>query len=179
MAILPVVKYGDPILRKKVNKININQIPFLDSLISDMFETMYDEEGIGLAANQVGKNMDLMVVDVSHIEEYVNLDPFVFINLEILEEEGNIEIEEGCLSVPEIRAKIKRAESILVKYYNREGIQKIEKFDGMLCRVILHEIDHLNGKFFTDYLSPAKRKLISKRLLEISQNGYPSTGVIL
>ena len=103
----------------------------------------------------------------------------MFINLEIIEEEGSIEIEEGCLSVPEIRAKIKRAESILVKYYNKEGIQKTEKFDGMLCRVILHEIDHLNGKFFTDYLSPAKRKLISKRLLEISQNGYPSTGVIL
>ena len=93
MAILPVVKYGDPILRKKVNKVNINQIPILDSLISDMFETMYDEEGIGLAANQVGKNMDLMVVDVSHIEEYMNLDPFVFINLEIIEEEGSIEIE--------------------------------------------------------------------------------------
>ena len=179
MAVLPVVKYGDPILRKKVESVKLDSIYTLTEFIDDMFDTMYEEEGIGLAANQVGVDMNLMVIDVTHLDEYENLEPMVFINTEIIEEEGSIEIEEGCLSIPEIRASIPRAESIVAKFYDEEGNSKTEKFSGMLCRVILHEIDHLNGKFFTDYLSPAKRKLVHSKLIEISKDGYPSTGVIL
>ncbi|MAJ45362.1 MAG: peptide deformylase [Candidatus Marinimicrobia bacterium] len=179
MSVLPVVKYGNTILRKKVKFINPDMISDLRNLINNMFDTMYEEEGIGLAANQVGFDMNLMVIDVSHLDEYKNIEPMVFINTEILEEKGYIEIEEGCLSIPEIRASVKRAETVVVKFYDEEGNRKTQKFSGMLCRVILHELDHLNGKFFTDYLSPAKRKLVHNKLIEISKNGYPSTGVIL
>jgi len=179
MAVLPVVKYGDPILRKKVELMDLTQFEKYTELIDDMYDTMYEEEGIGLAANQVGVDLDLMVIDVTHLEEYENLEPMVFINTEILKEEGSIEIEEGCLSIPEIRASITRAETIHVKFYDEHGDCKTERFSGMLCRVILHEIDHLNGKFFTDYLSPAKRKLVHSKLIEISKDGFPSTGVIL
>ena len=179
MSVLPVVKYGDPILRQKVKSVNLNKIEFLVDFIDDMFDTMYEEEGIGLAANQVGKDLNLMVIDVTHLDEYEHLEPIVFINTEIIEEEGSIEIEEGCLSIPEIRASISRAESIIIKFYDINGVSKTEKFSGMLCRVILHEIDHLNGKFFTDYLSPAKRKLVHNKLIEISKNGFPSTGVTI
>lgn len=179
MAVLPVVKYGDPILRKKVDIMDLNKFDNYIELIDDMFDTMYEEEGIGLAANQVGVDLDLMVIDVTHLEEYENLEPMVFINTKILEEEGSIEIEEGCLSIPEIRASIERPETIVAKFYDEEGNSKTEKFSGILCRVILHEIDHLNGKFFTDYLSPAKRKLVHSKLIEISKDGFPSSGVIL
>ena len=179
MSVLPVVKYGDPILRKKAKLVDINELKYLSELIDDLFDTMYEEEGIGLAANQVGVDLDLMVIDVIHLEEYEHLKPLVFVNTKILEEEGEIEIEEGCLSIPEIRATIPRAESIIVKYVDESGNSITEKFSGMLCRVILHEMDHLQGKFFTDYLSPAKRKLVHGKLIEISKNGFPSTGVIL
>ena len=179
MAVLPIVKYGDPILRKKVNNVALEDIENLSELLDDMFDTMYEEEGIGLAANQIDINLNLMVLDVTHLEEYEKLEPMVLINTEILEEHGNIEIEEGCLSIPEIRASIPRSESILISYYDEFGKCKKNKFDSMLCRVILHEIDHLKGKFFTDYLSPAKHKLVHSKLLEISEDGFPSTGIIL
>jgi peptide deformylase len=179
VAVLPVVKYGDSILRKKVNKVDISHLEKLTDLIDDMFDTMYEEEGIGLAANQVGVNLNLMIIDVSHLDEYKDLEPIVFFNSEISEEYGCIELEEGCLSIPEIRATIPRAETIVVQYTDELGNHNTKHFDGMLCRVILHEMDHLNGKFFTDYLSPAKRKLIHSKLLEIAQDGFPSTGVVL
>ena len=179
MAVLPIVKYGDPILRKKVNQVYLDEIVNLSKVLEDLFDTMYEEEGIGLAANQINVNLNLMVLDLTHLEEYEKLEPMVLINTEILKEYGKIAFEEGCLSIPEIRATIFRAESILIKYYDEFGECKKNKFDGMLCRVILHEIDHLKGKFFTDYLSPAKRKLVHSKLLEISEDGFPSTGIIL
>lgn len=177
MAVLPVVKYGDPILRKKTSK--VDDFTNLDSLIDDMFDTMYEEEGIGLAANQVGQNLNLMVLDVSHLEGFETVEPMVLINSKIVDTEGEIEIEEGCLSIPEIRASINRPETITLSFNNENGVEKTEKYSGMMSRVIQHEIDHLNGKFFTDYLSPAKRKLIHNRLLEIAKTGKPSTGVIV
>lgn len=179
MAVLPVVKYGDPILRKKVNKVDINEIGQLTNLLDDMFDTMYEEEGIGLAANQVGVNLNLMIIDVTHLDEYKELEPIVFINTEVLKENGSIELEEGCLSIPEIRATIPRAESIVIRYIDEFGQSNTTQFNGMFCRVILHELDHLNGKFFTDYLSSAKRKLVHSKLLEIAEDGFPSTGVVL
>ena len=179
MSVLPIVKYGNPILRKKVEQVDFRELENLSQLLKDMFDTMHEEEGIGLAANQIGLSLNIMVLDVQHLAEYEKLEPMVLINTEILEQNGEIEMEEGCLSIPEIRAKIPRSESILIKYYNEFGECKKNRFDGMLCRVILHEIDHLHGKFFTDYLSPVKRKLVYSKLLEISKDGFPSTGVIL
>ena len=177
MAVLPVVKYGDPILRKKTSK--VVEFDNLDSLIDDMFDTMYEEEGIGLAANQVGKNINLMVLDVSHLEEFETVEPMVLINSKIVDTEGEVEIEEGCLSIPDIRASIIRPETITLSFKDENGVEKNEKYSGMMSRVIQHEIDHLNGKFFTDYLSPAKRKFIHNRLLEIAKTGKPTTGVIV
>ena len=185
MAILPVVKYGDPILRKKVDEVtDFNQ---LEDFINDMFETMYNERGIGLAANQVGVNLAILVFDISDYqmdEESDSTDTFdpnprIFINPKILESVGECSMEEGCLSVPEIRANVVRPETITLQYDDLDKNKCSEIFSGLSARVILHEIDHLNGKFFTDYLSTSKRMLIHKRLQEIALNGSPSTGIIL
>ena len=178
MAVLPILELPHPVLRRRARKVREIGAKTL-RLAYDMVDTMRDAGGIGLAANQINVNLNLIVLDITHLEEYKKLEPMVLINTEILEENGKIGIEEGCLSIPEIRATISRAESILITYYDEFGECKKNKFDGMLCRVILHEIDHLNGKLFTDYLSPAKRKLVHSKLLEISEDGFPSTGVIL
>ena len=174
---LKIIKYGDPILRKKVKPVFdfIN----LHSLVDQMFNTMYEEKGIGLAANQVGYSLNLLVIDTSVIEELENTKPYVFINTEIIGLKGSSIMEEGCLSVPDIRAEIERPETIIIKYQDLEQKFHEESFSGLLSRVIQHELDHLNGKFFTDYLPPAKKILFKKRLLEITNNGSPSTGIIL
>ncbi|MBC8311240.1 MAG: peptide deformylase [Candidatus Marinimicrobia bacterium] len=185
MALLPVVKYGDSILRKKVD--TVVDFSQLDSLIDDMFDTMYNESGIGLAANQVGVSLAILVFDIGDYEldeeevaddEFMS-DPRVFINPKIIESIGECSMEEGCLSVPEIRAEVVRAETITLQYEDMEQNSYSETFTGLSARVILHEIDHLNGKFFTDYLSKSKRMLIQKRLQEIALTGTPSTGIIL
>jgi peptide deformylase len=171
-----VVKYGDPILRKKVDEV----IDFsnLSLLLEKMYRTMYNEHGIGLAANQVGISLNILVIDTSSMEEEI-LEPFSFINSHIIESKGLIKMEEGCLSVPDIRAEISRPETITIRY--QDVYQKFHTsiFSGISARVIQHELDHLDGKFFTDYLSPVKKSIINKRLLEISKNGQPSTGIIV
>ena len=185
MSLLSVVKYGDPILRKKVDR--VTDFSKLDILIEDMFETMYYERGIGLAANQVGVNLSILVFDIGDSEsnddendegELIS-EPRVFINPKIIETAGECSMEEGCLSVPEIRAEVVRAETITLEYNDLDTNSYSEIFTGLSARVILHEIDHLYGKFFTDYLSKSKRMLIKKRLQEISLTGTPSTGIIL
>jgi len=105
--------------------------------------------------------------------------PYIFINSEIIESEGSTIMEEGCLSVPDIRAEIERPETIIIKFQDLEQNFHEETFNGLISRVIQHELDHLKGKLFVDYLSPGKKMLIKKRLLEISKNGSPSTGIIL
>ncbi len=183
MALLPLIKYGNPILRKKTNPVEDFNI---QKLIDDMFETMYHEKGIGLAANQVGENLSILVFDIGDYDhsssDIFSKDiqgPQVFINPEVIEEIGKCSMEEGCLSVPDIRAEIVRPESITLRYQNINKEWKNKSFSGLEARVLLHEIDHLNGKIFTDYLSPTKRTLINKRLLEIAKNGQPSTGIIV
>ena len=173
--ILPILKYGDPVLRKKVN--NITDFKNISNIVELMFNTMYAEKGIGLAANQVGLNINLMVMDTSPIEE--GAETHVFINSNIIETNGSIIMEEGCLSVPDIRAEIRRPESIIVEYNNINNNLIEKQFSGLIARVIQHEFDHLQGKFFIDYLAQSKRSLINKRLVEISANGIPSTGIIL
>ena len=175
--ILKVLKYGDPILRKKVE--DVSDFTNLPYLVEQMFITMHEESGIGLAANQIGYSLNLMVLDISNLEGEEDCKPYILINTEIIESNGSSIMEEGCLSVPDIRAEIERPETIIIKFQDLEQNFYEESFTGLLSRVIQHELDHLNGKFFVDYLSPAKKILIKKRLLEISKNGSPSTGIIL
>ncbi len=176
MAVLPVVKFGDPILRQKTEP--VENIQDAIALVDDMFDTMYEEAGMGLAANQIGVSRNFMVVDISQAEEEDDR-PRIIINSEIRETQGLAEMEEGCLSIPEIRATIPRPAEIILHYLDENGEAHEDLFDGLLARVIQHEVDHLNGVFFTDYLTPAKRSLINKRLSEIAETGAPTTGIIL
>jgi len=175
--ILKVRKYGDSILRKKVA--DVIDFTILPQLAEKMFNTMYEENGIGLAANQVGYSLNLLIIDTSNLDGEEEKKSYVMINCNIINIEGTVIMEEGCLSVPDIRAEIERPETITVKYQDLEQRFHEETFTGIISRVIQHELDHLNGKYFVDYLSPAKSMLIKKRLLEISINGSPSTGIIL
>ncbi len=174
--ILPVLKYGHPLLRKKV--VDVTDFNELPQFVNKMFLTIKEEGGIGLAANQVGKSINLLIVDINFMEEEESKS-LIFINSKVIKTEGSSIMEEGCLSVPDIRAEIKRPETITLQYQDMEQRVHENIFSGLISRVIQHELDHLSGKYFVDYLSPSKRMLIHKRLLEISKNGKPSTGIIL
>ena len=123
----------------------------LPQMAKQMFDTMHEERGIGLAANQVGWCINLLVMDTSIMEGEEDSHPYVFINSEIIKTEGSVVIEEGCLSVPEIRAEIKRPETIILRYQNFDQTYQEEIFTGLGSRVIQHELDHLKGKLFVDY----------------------------
>jgi peptide deformylase len=148
---------GDQVLRE-----NAEQVTEFDEklkyLTEEMIEIMHASEGIGLAAPQVGKSKRLLVTDITPVEK--ESEPMVFINPVILESTGEIVLEEGCLSVPGIREEVTRPEEILLKYQTVEGIEKSERFDGWMARVLQHEIDHLDGVLFIDHLSPLKQKVI-------------------
>ena len=176
-SILPVIKYGDPILRKPVK--DITDFTSLPNMAKQMFNTMYEESGIGLAANQVGWSLNLLVFDTSNIDQEEDSKPYILINSKIIKTKGSIVLEEGCLSVPDIRAEIERPETITIRYQDLDKNFHENTFTGIISRVIQHELDHLQGKYFIDYLPLAKKLLIKKRLLEISKNGRPSTGIIL
>ena len=176
-SILSIVKYGDPILRKKVK--GVTDFTSLPDMTEKMFNTMYEEGGIGLAANQVGWSLNLLILDTSNLEGGENIEPSIFINSNIIKTEGSIVLEEGCLSVPDIRADINRPETITLRYQDLDQNFHENTFSGIVSRVIQHELDHLQGKFFIDYLPPAKRSLINKRLSEIAKKGRPSTGIVL
>ena len=159
MARLPIIEFPDPRLRtvaRPVKEVDTR----IRQLIDDMFETMYEAPGIGLAATQVDVHERLLVLDVSEDKSY----PMVFINPEIVESEGSQVYQEGCLSVPGIYADVKRAERIVVKALDRDGQPFQVSADGLLAVCIQHEMDHLAGKVFVDYLSPLKRELVRKKL---------------
>jgi len=160
MALLEIKKYPENILKKKTAPvIDINSS--IQRLIDDMIETMYAAKGVGLAANQVGVSKRLCVIDVSVADEKTPL--IVLINPEIIERKGSVETEEGCLSIHEYRAKVKRAEEVLVKGFDRKG-KPIEIAGGdLFARALQHEIDHLDGLLFIDRLSPIKREFFKKR----------------
>ncbi len=159
MAKLDILHFPDKRLRTKAQKIS-NIDDNLRTIISDMFETMYDAPGIGLAATQVNVHQRLMVIDVS--EE--NDQPLCFINPIITHKEGIELMQEGCLSVPGFYEDIERAEAITVKALDKQGEEFELTTDGLLAVCIQHEIDHLDGKLFVDYLSPLKRNRIRKKL---------------
>ncbi|NVK56995.1 MAG: peptide deformylase [Alteromonadaceae bacterium] len=159
MAILDVLQFPDERLRtvaKPVGEVNSE----VKQLVADMFETMREENGIGLAATQVDRHVRLVVMDVSEERS----EPRVFINPEIVSKEGSTISEEGCLSVPGNYAKVDRAEKVTVKALDGEGEPFELTAEGLLAICIQHELDHLNGKLFVDYLSPLKRQRIRKKL---------------
>lgn len=170
--ILPVTVYGEPLLRKTASPI-AKDYPGLQELIDNMYDTMYNADGIGLAAPQVGLSIRLFIVDGTQVaDEDKTLTNFktAFINPEILDITGvPWEMEEGCLSIPNIRENVKRDEQVTIRYFNREWEEKTETYNGMAARVILHEYDHLEGKLFTDYVSPLRKKLLRSKLNAISK----------
>jgi peptide deformylase len=160
MAKLTILEFPDPKLRKRAIPVGTVD-DALNTLIDDMFETMYDAPGIGLAATQVDVHIRLLVVDVSAD----NNEPIALINPEILEKDGETVSEEGCLSVPGYYEEVKRAEYVRVRFLDRNGDAAELEAEGLLAICIQHEMDHLEGKLFVDYISEAKRQRIRKRLL--------------
>lgn len=162
MAVLPIRKYGDPILRQKAKPQTVFD-EALRALAADMIETMQAASGIGLAANQVGLPHALCVVEVSLIEE--GAASRAFVNPEIVQTSSELAtMEEGCLSIPDINEEVERNVRIKLRFHDLEGNPHEEEFEGMYARVLQHEIDHLNGIFFVDRLSALKRKLLKKKL---------------
>jgi peptide deformylase len=176
--LLPIIAYGHPVLKRKAEVIN-KDYPKLLELINNMFETMYNANGVGIAAPQIGLSIRLFIVDTNPFsedetlsdEERSQLKSFkkIFINPEILDQNGDEwSFEEGCLSIPNIRESVLRQESIKVQYFDENFTQHIESYDGLLARVIQHEYDHIEGILFTDKLSSFKKQLLKKKLLKIS-----------
>jgi len=161
MLVLPIIKYGNPILTKKAKEIkNINQK--IVDLAQNMVRTMHSIPGIGLAAPQVNVSKRLITIDLSVGEK--SQDLIILANPELLSHEGEDISEEGCLSIPDVQEKVKRAARVIVKGIDLESNEKIVEAEGLLARVLCHEIDHINGKLFIAHLSPLKRSLIRKKL---------------
>ncbi|MBO6880411.1 peptide deformylase [Winogradskyella sp.] len=177
--ILPIVAYGDPVLKKKAKEID-KDYPKLTELIENMYETMYGAYGVGLAAPQVGLPIRLFLVDTEPFsededltdEERAQMKDFkkTFINAQILEEEGDEwAFNEGCLSIPEVREDVFRQPKIKIQYQDENFETHVEEYDGLIARVIQHEYDHIEGVLFTDKLSSFKKRLIKGKLTNISK----------
>lgn len=175
--ILPIVAYGDPVLRKKGHEVDASYFQE-NNLISDMFETMYKAHGVGLAAPQVGLDIRLFVIDATPFSEDTDipvqareqLKTFkkVFINPLITNEFGDEwSFNEGCLSIPDIREDVFRKRNIEIEYYDEQFVKHTETFDGLIARIIQHEYDHIEGVLFVDKISSLKKKLINKKLTNI------------
>lgn len=178
--ILPIVAYGAQVLRSRGKEIT-TAYPQLDKLIEDMWETMYESSGVGLAAPQVNRPVRLFIVDSTQIFKNLEEDEEgkypdgpglkeVFINAQILELHGESwAYNEGCLSIPKIREEVMRSEEVTIEYDDVQFQHHIKTFNGLTARVILHEYDHIEGKLFIDYLKPLKRKLLKSKLDDISR----------
>ncbi|MGL4714735.1 MAG: peptide deformylase [Aeromonas sp.] len=164
MAILNVLRFPDERLRTVAAPVE-TFTPELQQIVDDMFDTMYAEEGIGLAATQVNIHQRIIVIDVSENRE----DPLVLINPEILTQSGSTGIEEGCLSVPDQRALVPRAEQLTLRALDRHGKPFELAADDLLAICVQHEMDHLIGKLFVDYLSPLKRQRIRQKLEKMAR----------
>ena len=166
MSVLEVVNYGNPILRKRCNQ--VTDFSRLLDFIDDLFDTMYEEEGIGLAANQVGVDLNLFIIDISHTDD--NEFPRIFINGEITSSRGESIFSEGCLSIPKVALEVTRPEVILFKYQDIHEKWHEEEFDGLLARAIQHEIDHLNGVLIIDLVSEMQRLKVNKEIKKIKND---------
>lgn len=174
MAVLPIVTYQDEVLRKEASPVTENSEE-LQQLIDDMFETMYNADGVGLAAPQVGRLLRIFVADADVYAEDKESDeieygPITMINPSItFESEEKVTMEEGCLSIPDVMGPVTRSEKITVTFKDREFNEQTLEVDGALARVIQHEIDHLNGVLFIDHLSYFKRKLLASKLKALAE----------
>jgi peptide deformylase len=174
MATLEILSFPDSRLRIKAKPVEIFDAALL-RLISDMKETMYTENGIGLAATQVNVHKQLLVVDVSTTRNQCR----VYINPQLMQQEGSETCEEGCLSVPGIFAEVSRAKSIRVKAQNPDGTYFEETLEGLNAVCLQHEMDHLKGILFVDYLSPLKRQMVRKKLEKQKRQAGQETAVVL
>ena len=173
--ILPVIAYGDPVLKKKAEEIDENY-PNLKELIDNMFETMYASNGVGIAAPQIGRSIRLFVIDASAVAEGEDGDPScedfkrVFINPIIFEESGTEwSCEEGCLSIPRIREDVKRKPKLKIEYYDENWELYEEELEGFAARVVQHEYDHIEGILFTDRINPLRKQLLKGKLRDIQK----------
>ena len=177
--ILPIIAYGDPVLKRKALPISENY-EGLDQLIASMWETMYHAHGVGLAAPQIGKSIRLFVIDGSPFADDEDATPSdqlvlktfkkVFINAEMITEEGDdFSFTEGCLSIPDVREDVTRSSAIRLRYLDENFKEHVEEYSGLAARIIQHEYDHIEGILFTDKLSPLKKRLIKGRLDKISR----------
>ncbi len=168
--ILPIVGYGHPTLRKKATPIKADHSG-LKELIANMFETMYNAQGVGLAAPQINQPIRLFVVDGTPMtDDHPELSDFkkVFINAQVVEETGEEwAFEEGCLSIPDIREDVKRPDLLTIHYQDEDFNTFTETFSGMKARIIQHEYDHIEGVLFTDHISPLRRQMMKARLAKI------------
>lgn len=177
--VLPIVAYGDPVLKKMATEID-KDYPKLKELIADMFDTMYNAKGVGIAAPQVGKSVRLFIVDASPFaddEEYdekeagqLRVFKKVFINARILEEEGEEwSFNEGCLSIPRIREDVYRKPWVKIRYVDENFVEHTEEYEGVAARIIQHEYDHIDGVLFTDRINPLRKRLLKRKLMDISK----------
>lgn len=175
--ILPIVAFGDPVLKKVAADID-PEYPGLQKLITDMFDTMYNAKGVGLAAPQIGKSIRLFVVDATPFSEDPENDEEaalagfkrVFINAKISDEKGKEwAFNEGCLSIPKIREDVMRKPELTITYVDQNFQPQKEQFKGLAARIIQHEYDHIEGKLFTDRISPLRKRLLQSKLNDISK----------
>lgn len=168
--ILPIYTYGHPVLRKQTEQITV-EYPELSTLISNMHDTMYHADGVGLAAPQIGLAIRLLVIDLAPFkEDDPKLAEFkaVMINPEIIERsDEEVSGEEGCLSIPGIHESVMRAKKIKIKYLDADFVEHVEEFEDFKARVVQHELDHLEGHLFTDKVTPIRRQLLKSRLTSI------------
>lgn len=171
--IYPIVLFGDPVLKRKAKSIE-ERTPYINQVVNNLFETMDNANGVGLAAPQIGISIRLFVLDSTPMvkndqEEGVRK---AFINPEILDKSGKEwALEEGCLSIPGIRENVNRLNTIKIKYQDTEWQWQEEELDGMLARIIQHEYDHIEGVLFTNYLTPFKKRILKSKLTNISKGG--------
>lgn len=168
--VLPIVAYGDPVLKKKANPIS-KDYSLLKDLIEDMRDTMKRASGVGLAAPQVGLSYNLFITDGSAFDDpEAKAFKEVFINANIVSREGDMQpYNEGCLSIPDIREEVRRPEKITIQYFDENFDFHEKEYAGIVARIIQHEYDHIQGILIIDHLSPLKRRILKKRLLDISK----------
>ena len=161
-----IVKYGDPRLRKVCK--TVKDFSVLPDIIVNMYDSMYEAEGIGLAANQIGIDLNLFIIDITHIEEVTESAEFV--NSRIVDSHGEITFSEGCLSIPGVEFEIIRPEFITLQYQKIDGSKHEHEFSGLYARAIQHEMDHLNGKLIVDHVSTVAKLRYKSQLKEIKEN---------
>lgn len=173
----PIVAYGDPVLKRPAEPVDLEgDTAWLQELIDDMYETLHQAHGVGLAAPQIGRSVRLFITDASaYADQEEEMEPLrdfkeVFINPEIEEEEGDDwSFEEGCLSLPGIREEVDRAPIVRIRYYDRYLQLQEKQYQGLAARIVQHEYDHIEGILFTEHLGPLKKRLIKKKLKNITE----------